>query len=71
MHLHRPPQTRMKNFKQTWNNFSTQFEDCQTMARRPNLAHYLFWKLFYWDTASLILFVLRLLPVAALALKQP
>lgn len=41
------------------------------MARRPNLAHYLFWKLFYWDTASLILFVLRLLPVAALALKQP
>lgn len=64
-----PPPTTDKNEKFQTN--MEQFEDGQTMARRPNLAQYLFWKLFYWDTASLIPFVLRLLPVAALALKQP
>lgn len=50
----RPPQTRMKNLKQTCNNFSTGFRDCQMMAQRPNLAGCLFWKLLYWDTAWLV-----------------
>lgn len=40
------------------------------MAQRPNLAGCLFWKLLYWDTAWLVLFVLCLLPVAALALQH-
>ena len=66
----RPPQTTMKNLKQTCNNFSIGFRDCQMMAQRPNLAGCLFWKLLYWDTAWLFLFVLCLLPVAALALQH-
>ena len=39
------------------------------MAQRPNLAHCLFWKLFYWNSVSLLLFVFRLSPVATLVLQ--